>query len=172
MSELEKNTIEKLIGKTNNKGGFTAPDAYFDGMKNAILSKIDGDKLTIDTPQTGFIAPDTFFEEQKHQILAMVNKPQAKRIKLNSYQWLIRAASIAAMLTIVGFLFLNKNASKSVELTASISSEEIVNHLEKNDVSEELICELIDQNKVTKKETDLEKYLNEHADEDLLIDEL
>jgi hypothetical protein len=52
-----------------------------------------------------------------------------------------------------------------------VSAEEIVNHLEKNDVSEDLICELLDQNTVGKKETDLEKYLNDHADEDLLIDE-
>lgn len=172
MSELEENKIEKLVGMTSKQGGFTTPDAYFDAMKNSILSKMDSDDLRIHKPETGFVVPDSFFEIQKNQILAKSAKPQAKRIILTSNQWMMRAASIAAMLTIVGFLFLRNNTSKSVDFTASISSEEIVSHLEKNDVSEDMICELIDQSKSTKKENEIEKYLNEHADEDLLMDDL
>jgi len=172
MSEIDENSIENLIGKTNKQGGFTAPDAYFDELKNSILSKIEGDKLTIHKPDTGFVVPDVFFETQKQQILSKLNKPQAKKISLTSNQWILKAALVAAILTIVGFLFIPNNSSNSLDLSASISNEEIVNHLVKSDVSEDLICELLDQTKTNKKENEIEKYLNEHADEDLLMDDL
>ena len=65
-----------------------------------------------------------------------------------------------------------ENSSKSPDFTANISNEEILNHLVKNDVSEDLICELLNRNKTNKNENDIEKYLYENADEDLLMDNL
>ena len=172
MSETEEHIIESLIVKINKEGGFTTPDAYFDAMKSSILSKIDNDRLTIHKPENGFVVPEAFFETQKHQILSKAIKPQVKKISLTYGQLMMGAASIAAIITIVGFLFLKNNSGQSNDLTATISSEEIVNHLEKTDVSEDLICELLNQNKTSKKENEIEKYLNEHADEDLLVDDL
>lgn len=172
MSELEKNTIENLIGKTNKQSGFITPDAYFDDLKKSILSKVEVDNLSIHKPKTGFFVPEDFFEIQKLQMLSKIAKPKAKRISLTYNQIAMRVASIAALFTVVGFLFLHNNSSKPINPSTSISSEEIVSHLEKNDVSEDLICELLDQTKPTKTENEIEKYLNEHADEELLMNDL
>jgi hypothetical protein len=172
MSEIEENRIEKLIGETNKESGFNTPANYFDTMKNLVLSKIESDILNANNREGGFIVPEMFFEIQKHQIISKAIKPKAKKINLNYNQWMLRVASIAAMFTIIGFLFLNKNENKSIEFTANISSEEILHHLEKNDINEDLICDLLYQNKTNKKENEIEKYLSEHADEDLLINDL
>ncbi len=172
MSEFEENNILKLIGNTCKQGGFTTPDAYFDNMKSSILAKIESDSLNIKNQEGGFIVSDSFFETQKLQILSKAINPKAKKIRLIYSQLSMRVASIAAIFTIVGFLFLQNFYGHSNDLTATISNEEIVNHLVKTDVSEDLICELLDQTKTNKKENEIEKYLNEHADEDLLMDDL
>jgi len=170
MLKIEENSIENLIGKPNKNAGFTAPDNYFAPMRIAILSKLDIDNADSHKQAAGFIVPDAFFETQKNQILSKALQTKAKKIRLSFNQLMTRVATIAAMFTIAGFLFLQNNSGQSNDLTASISNEEIVNHLEIADVSEDLICELLDQNKMNKKENEIEKYLNENADEDLLMD--
>jgi len=132
--------------------------------------QLDIDNAVSHKQAAGFIVPDVFFETQKNQILSKALQTKAKKIRLSFNQLMTRVATIAATFTIAGFLFLQNNSGQSNELTASISNEEIVNHLEIADVSEDLICELLDQNKMNKKENEIEKYLNENADEDLLMD--
>jgi hypothetical protein len=172
MSELEENRHGSLPIKTNQQGGFTIPDNYFDSMKSSIISNTSNDNLKIDNQQGGFVVPVLFFETQKNQILSKIISNRAKKISLSYNQIILRVSSIAAMITVVGFLFLFENSSKSPDFTASFSNEEILNHLEKNDVSEDLICELLNRNKTDKKDNDIEKYLYENVDEDILTENL
>ena len=141
-------------------------------MKSSIIAKTSRDQLTIYNHHGGFVVPELFFETQKNKILSKSTPFRAQKISLSYNQIILRVSSIAAMLTIVGFLFLFENSSKSLDFTVNISNEEILNHLVKNDVSEDLICELLNRNKGNKKENDIEKYLYENADEDLLMDNL
>jgi len=172
MPALEEYRQENLLRKTNEQGGFTTPDNYFDAMKSSIIAKTSRDQLTIYNHHGGFVVPELFFETQKNKILSKSTPFRAQKISLSYNQIILRVSSIAAMLTIVGFLFLFENSSKSLDFTVNISNEEILNHLVKNDVSEDLICELLNRNKGNKKENDIEKYLYENADEDLLMDNL
>ncbi|MCX6186301.1 MAG: hypothetical protein NTU43_04780 [Bacteroidetes bacterium] len=171
MLNNEEDNIDNYIKNKNNQGGFTTPDDYFVSMSKSILLKIEGKQLGFETRQGGFMIPDSFFENQKQIILNQTTHSKAKIIPFYNKRAL-KVASMAAMLMIVGFLFVHSIAPKNTDILANISGDEIINHLEKTDISEELICEVIGQNNFSKKDTDLEKYLDEHVDEDLLIDDL
>jgi hypothetical protein len=83
-------------------------------MKSSILAKINDDKLVVENQIGGFKVTDTFFEKQKMQILSKTIKPQAKKISLAYNQLMLRVASVAAMLTIAGFMFCKPNQVKQL----------------------------------------------------------
>ncbi len=174
MQNNEENIANSTIKQLSKNAGFTVPEKYFENLQNVIIEDIKILNFKIENTKGGFIVNDDFFETQKQIILnkTIKNKPN---YKINLYPNLFfKVTSIAALITIVGFLFLYKNNAVSYANTIPISHDEILQHLEKNEVSIELISEEINLNKtnISNKNNELEKYLIEQADEQQLIDEL
>jgi len=99
--------------KTNNQGGFTVPEGYFEESQKQILAKVN---------HGGFEVPDAYFDQNKERLLQQI-KPQPKQFKLNKIWY-----AAAAILLVAGGIFfmipLNQNNTP-----VALSDEEIINYV-------------------------------------------
>ncbi len=154
--------IEQL--KENN-AGFSLPDTYFSDSADR-LKLIPNDEMPEHLFEAGFLVPPTYFSNNKKQLIERVNKKN-KQIKI----FKITAVSgiAAVLLAILGLNFWPSKPISKVELDFNqLTDAEIIEHLSKEDMNENLLCEagwcqeLNDLNK----SNETEKYLleSDHLD--------
>ena len=177
MKNEYENIDENFLKNLGNKGDFGVPDKYFDLFKASILSKINSDSV-INNSEGGFTIPKDYFETSKIQILSKINTQKAKKVNLFSFaKWqFIRgiAAIFIAIFSVYIFFNINKNNTLNANLN-KVSEAEMIEYLANNDLKIEWINELNPEIKTISKKDEnnieIEKYLLEHADEQVLLDE-
>ncbi|MFN4084212.1 MAG: hypothetical protein ACK4K9_11325 [Bacteroidia bacterium] len=145
-----------------NNNGFDLPENYFDELKSEVMLKVQKNQF-----EGGFTVPDNYIETLRKNVLANT-KPDIKTIKIS---WFYYASAAAALLLAVTFIFLFEPQKQ--ENFGSISDKEIINHLEHNGLSIDLLCDAGWCNEIIiEPNTKLENYLIDEMDETNFYDEL
>jgi hypothetical protein len=174
-NELE-NIDESFINNLDKKGGFKTPDDYFENSAKNILSVINiTSTISNLEPEAVFKVPENYFEVSKNNILNKINKPQTKKINIYN-NWKFVSGIAALLIATFSILFLLNNRDKSLEAALNnVSQEEMVDYLAKNDIKIEWISEANFKIELTNNQVqnskELEQYIIEQADEQLIIDE-
>ena len=174
-NELE-NIDESFINNLDKKGGFKTPDDYFGNSATNILSVINiTSTISNLEPEAVFKVPENYFEVSKNNILNKINKPQTKKINIYN-NWKFVSGIAALLIATFSILFLLNNHDKSLEASLNkVSQEEMVDYLAKNDIKIEWISEANFKIELTNNQVqnskELEQYIIEQADEQLIIDE-
>jgi hypothetical protein len=157
--------IDNATGK--REGGFTTPDAYFVALQQNVLSR---------TSSGGFTVPDGYFEQAEVRVLQKVKESSRPRLRI-IYQRRAFAAMAAAVL-LASFLFVfrqsfnaNQGAARPVA-AIDVSDDEIMEYVEVADIRESRIMDLAFNSTEDKSQKQVEEYLVNNADEQLIIEEL
>jgi hypothetical protein len=164
MSFNEEHIDENLLGKSS--GGFDVPDGYFETLQKNILNK---------TSENGFFVPDGYFENLETRIQQRI--PKGKTIPLNPSiikKYMIGVA--ASILFIAGFFLIKNKTSNNLQTpiysgvdVTNLSNEDIINYVDIEDITDSHIGETaLNTNDKTQKQ--VEDYLLNNADEELIID--
>ncbi len=168
---------EQFIKDLKVNGGFIVPDNYFEELEIRLQSISDEPRLELEAAKGGFVTPESYFEDLEGRILKKVPE-QAKVIPMYQRGIYRISLAIAASLLLVSLLFLfdTKKQAGSTAKIAEPTENEIIEYLNKEGYRIDLLCDAgwcNELNNTNKKETEpIENYLLEHADEDLLIEEL
>jgi hypothetical protein len=174
-NELE-NIDESFINNLDKKGSFKTPDDYFENSATNILSVINiTSTISNLEPEAVFKVPENYFEVSKNNILNKINKPQTKKINIYN-NWKFVSGIAALLIATFSILFLLNNHDKSLEASLNkVSQEEMIDYLAKNDIKIEWISEANFKIELTNNQVqnskELEQYIIEQADEQLIIDE-
>ncbi|MDP1727939.1 MAG: hypothetical protein Q8M15_14235 [Bacteroidota bacterium] len=168
---------EQFIKDLKVNGGFIVPDNYFEELELRLQSVSDEPMLELETSEGGFVVPEAYFEDLESRILKKV-PVQAKVIPMYQRGIFRISIAVAATLLLVSLLYLfeTKKQPGPTAKIAEPTENEIIEYLNKEGYRIDLLCDAgwcNELNNTNKKETEpIEKYLLEHADEDLLIEEL
>jgi hypothetical protein len=99
--------LNELNEKNFNQSGFTVPDGYFDGIEDAVFSKITEDTIP---KETGFTVPENYFETLEEQVVSKI-APHRKRGKLRSLIVRFTTSAAAVLLLIFGISQYNQTTS-------------------------------------------------------------
>lgn len=160
----EENIDQNLLGKPS--GGFDVPEGYFESLQSNILNK---------TSENGFNVPENYFETLEKRIQQRI--PKGKTIPLNTSiikKYMIGVA--ASILFIAGFFLIKNKTSNNIPTliysevdVTNLSNEDIINYVDIEDINDSHIDETaLNTNDKTQKQ--VENYLLNNADEELIID--
>ena len=180
MNPLEENR-EQFIKDLNVQGGFTVPEGYFEQLDKRLQDITEEPQLQLKGESGGFFTPENYFSKLEGKILEKVARPKAKIIPLYRKPVFWLSAAIAASLLFVSLLFLF-NDNKPAEFTDrqkavehELTESELIEYLNDEGYHLDQLCDAGWCNEFNnlKKESDpLENYLQEHANEGLLMEEL
>lgn len=145
------------INKSNQQGGFTLPDGYFEQSQKQMLARIN---------HGGFNVPDGYFEQNKTQLLQHI-KPTHKRFTLHP----IWCAAAAILMVSLGVLMMMPTTDNNTE-NIVITDDEIINYVSADkltDIPMEALAVHVVNN--TTDETITEEVI-EGVDEETLLNEL
>lgn len=160
-----------------NDGGFQIPNQYFEKSTTNILNKISAKTaLPIENMERGFTVPENYFEKNRQLILKNTKTHSVKKFNLfTKNNWFVLTGIAAMLIAVIGlFVFVNTNNTNNLSAaTSKISDDEIIDYLTTNDITFEWINDAVLSPNTNKTKTiELEQYLLEHADEQVLLDEL
>lgn len=165
---IEKNDIDPVFSERSS-GGYTTPDGYFEELQKTILRK------TVDHV---FTTPENYFETLETRINLKLAKPQSAQLRIIHFKKI--AIGIAASLLLVSGLFFTKNIIHSTSTSAhfseaainELSDEEIIKYVEVSDIKDSHLAEILPNTNEDKTQKQVEDYLINNADEQLITDEL
>jgi len=149
-----------------NNNGFNTPDGYFENLNHRILNK-----ALFTENNGGLLVSDEYFNNLNKEIVrCTISKKPIKTIYLNV------ALSAAAVLIacVMLFIFVPKNSTHYADLN-KLTEEQIIEHLQNDQISVELLCEAGWCNEIDlKKESNssIENYLLNEINNDEIINEL
>lgn len=173
----ESEHSEQFIKNLKVKEGFIVPENYFEELENRLQAISAEPGFELEGIKGGFIVSESYFDNLESRILKKVPE-QAKTIPMYQRGIFRISLAIAATLLLVSMLFLfeTKKQGGSTAKIAEPTENEVIEYLNKEGYQIDLLCdagwcnELKNKNKI---ETEsIENYLLEHADEDLLMEEL
>lgn len=147
-------------------GGFETPPLYFGHLRTHILNR------TTRADQNQPALPDGYFEQSKAAILAKTSRKTPKTINLWYTQPVFRyaaAAGIVATLTVS--LWPSRLPMEQHISAANISDEEIIHYLEQNDLRDINLSD-INFNYTDPSSNEVEQYIINQSDEQLLVEHL
>ena len=157
----------------NNKTGFKTPENYFESFEASINDRLNIEDKLQGLKDPGFSVPKDYFKNLDQNILEQL-QPKTKVVKLNTRKRFYYVASIAASLLLLIAIFTPKNTTSELSIamvedyfeTQNLDSYELAQLLEDTDF-------LAEDFKITEanyNENNLESYLLDHADLELIID--
>lgn len=164
---FEKENIEGELIK-NNQGGFSVPESYFEKLESDIFAK---------TANVGFTVPNGYFDTLESKITDKISKPKLS-ISYSSTYAKVLSGIAAALIVISGFIFMNRNLMPNKQNKAfskavmdEVSDEEIITYVDESDIRESHIIDVAFTTK-DKSQNQVEDYLINNAEEQLIIEEL
>lgn len=139
MENSKENSSEDYIRSLNPSGGFFTPPNYLESNVTRMKDLILKEQLNIPETRGGFEVPENYFENFKVDI----RPKQSQLTLLHKSKWI----SIAASLLLIGFtgwiIIKNNPNGKGKEQSdlQKLSTEEIINHLDPQDINAELLCD-------------------------------
>lgn len=141
-TDHDKNSLDNPQLK---KHPFKVEGDYFDGLSERIMNAVDAEesdlKYNLHLKKSPFTTPTGYFDELPDRIASKLNETEKKDkfYERPVTRWLAVAASLTLLLTI----YLNKPSQTSAELLSSVSDETIISFLEReNALGEELLVNL------------------------------
>lgn len=175
MQEQDQHIDDSFIKKLPVSGGFEVPEDYFNQSAERLLHVINNDLAT--GKAGGYTVPDGYFEQTTQQILQKVKARQPEKIYL--WNWASVAKIAAVFITVCGLtLFVvtkNKSEQTLSEKLNKVSQDELIDYLANNDVKIEWISDVNytpTKESTTANTKEIEQYLIDHADEQVLLEEL
>ncbi|MEI6507926.1 MAG: hypothetical protein WCO54_05535 [Bacteroidota bacterium] len=163
---FEKEYIDdELLNNPDN--GFQVPDGYFELLQNNILAK---------TTDNGFTVPEKYFNTLDNRIQQKIKK---SKVINHHFAFKRMAMGVAAsFILIAGFLLIKNQLYPSMQSHVlsqnklnELSDEEIINYLDIADLSDNHIAESTVKTEV-KSQNQVEDYLINNAEEELIIEQL
>lgn len=158
--------------------GFKTPENYFEGIEDAVFSKLEtGSKLkSIDNP--GFKIPDGYLDTVEDNVLNKIdNNSNTKVISLFSRRNLIYMSGVAAALLIMFGIFNSKQTQQVEELNYDMVEAYIIDQ----DISTFELASMLTDDELSMINTDIlieafnessvEDYLLEHVDLETIIEQ-
>ncbi len=148
-------------------GGFSVPPHYFNQLRNHVLEE------TVGSQKRDLNVPEGYFERSRMAILQKTvgSTPQPQLTVWYKKAFLKYAAAAVLMATItVGFWIARQPTIP--ESIATISDEEILDYLEKEDMRDVPISEVSFTSISTSAVTEEETYIINQTDEQILLEEL
>lgn len=174
MKEQDQHIDDSFIKKLPVSGGFEVPDGYFNQSADSILHTINNDLAV--GKAGGYTVPDGYFEQAAQQILQKVKFEEPKKIYLWSWVNVTKVAAVFIAVVGITLFVVVKNQSRQTlsDKLNKVSQDELIDYLANNDVKIEWIS---DVNYATTKENtantkEIEQYLIDHADEQVILEEL
>lgn len=171
MKKEHENINDSFLKDLPIKGGFKTPEGYFEKVEITILQKIKlNESLNSGNVNGGFQVPTDYFENNKKLILTQTkNHKKASIINLN-WKW---AAGIAAILLAVYGLFELKTNNNNYAASNKVTDAEIIDYLANNDIKLEWINETNANLAIpVNNQKEVEQYLLDHAEEQVILEEL
>jgi hypothetical protein len=162
--------------KLNNitETGFKTPDYYFDSLEENLMQRLQETKFISDVEEPGFTVPEGYFKSIDGEIFNKLEKEETPVISLSSKKPLYYIAGIAASIVLILAIFINK------PFEDEISIEMVETYLEDRDLSSYELAELLSDSDLLEddfiitetsfKEDNLESYLLENSEIDLIIE--
>jgi len=168
--------MNKLKYHKDNQSGFKTPEHYFAKFEAQLFANIETNKLSNQRDSSGYTAPDNYFENFEAKVIAKNINKQPKVISIFKQRWAVTSVAVAASITLMLFLFLNKTN----ELTFNdIEMVTIENYILNSDINAGDISQFLTDDDFNNSLTDhsiltedsLESYLLNNTNlEDLLMD--
>ena len=137
------------------KGGFIAPEQYFENSRQQLLQRIN---------QGGFTTPDNYFEEAKADLLKQVTKPN-RRFMLSFWK---QVAAAAVLLGCIGVYWLYPTSTATN--IADLNEEEIIHYVDLTGIDDHaLVFFQPDESSV---KTEHEEEMIYQIEEELIVNEL
>lgn len=163
---FEKEYIDyELLNNPDN--GFKVPDGYFELLQKNILAK---------TTDNGFTVPENYFNTLDNRI-----QQKIKKSKTINYHFTFRRMAMgvaASFILTAGFLLIKNQLYPSMQSHVlsqnklnELSDEEIINYLDIADLNDSHIAETTVKTEV-KSQNQVEDYLINNAEEELIIEQL
>ncbi len=174
MKEQDQHIDDSFIKKLPVSGGFEVPDGYFNQSTDSIFHTINNDLAV--GKAGGYTVPDGYFEQVEQQILQKVKLEEPKKIYLWSWSNVTKVAAVFIAVVGITLFIVVKNQSEQTlsDKLNKVSQDELIDYLANNDVKMEWISDVnytpAKENNTNTKE--IEQYLIDHADEQVLLEEL
>ena len=163
----EYSNIDEWRVQHHCSGGFTVPDQYFALASQEILKKTADAAIG----KTGsFRTPNDYFEVSQQQIMQKIRDKKTKRITLYT-RWSIGIA--AAFIAVSTVILVTKQPSHQSSFSAAlaqVSDEEIVNYAGADAMMDNQLFEMAVY--AEPKSQQIEEYIMNQSNEDLLIEDL
>ncbi|MCK6611273.1 MAG: hypothetical protein L6Q78_09535 [Bacteroidia bacterium] len=127
---------DKFLRSLDTQGGFEVPVDYFEANTKRLSAFLRKEGPELPESIGGFQVPENYFENLRPTI-------PVKKGRIVRFRPLFNVAASFLLIGFTGFLLIRSNqtgSSKQSELS-SLSQEEIINHLETQEFSADLLCE-------------------------------
>lgn len=171
MRKEKENIDDSFLKNLPQNDGFTTPEGYFESVELTILAKIKlNESLHLGNSNGHLSVSNAYFENNKNAILSKTKAVKNTPIININWKWV---SGIAAILLAVYGLNELKTTNLITQKTNKVSDTEIIDYLTNNDVKLEWINE-VNPNFVfqTNNSKEIEQYLLDHAEEQVILDEL
>lgn len=153
--------------KDIKKTGFKTPKDYFDGLEDAVFSKISTENMQEVIDDHGFSMPEGYIEGIEDTVFEKLDQDNTKVISLFNRRNLLYMSGVAAALLIMFTIFMNKD-SQTID---DLDQNQVENYILDQDISSyELASLLTDEELTTINEGIMEEAYDDESLEDYLLE--
>ena len=148
--------------------GFKTPQNYFDGVEDAVVSKLNSHSGLSSIDETGFKMPEDSLDSVEDRVFKKLNEDSNSRvISLVSRRHLLYVTAAAAVVLIMFTILTNKFSTSESELDYEMVESYIINQ----EISAYELAALLTEEEIeTINTTILSETFNESSVEDYLLD--
>lgn len=175
------NNFENKLWEKKLEDGFAVPEHYFEGLNEAIFTRLSVEKLKEIAPETGFSVPDGYFDTLSTRVLSAVadeqlstaSLPVKKEAKIIGF-WqsnLLKYASVAClvMVSAFGFYFYDHEELFKKPMASNMATEQSLYDMDEQEIIEHVTTtdkDIVTTTSATDKE--IENYiLNNYSQNDI-----
>lgn len=130
--------------KDIEKHGFKVPEGYFEGIEDAVLSRLSEEKLKADISETGFKMPDNYLDSIEDKVFEKI-KEEPKVVSIFRSKGFYYVSGIAASLLILFGIIMDRGIS--VE-TQEMDYEQVENYLLDQDLDTYELASLLTEEEI------------------------
>lgn len=107
--------------------GFKTPEAYFDGIEDAVFSKLKSEHMSQIPDTTGFSVPSDYFETVEAKVFESLQSHDTKVVSLFTKRNLIYLGGVAAAIILMLSIFNTESSMTDQDFDYAMVEEYIIN---------------------------------------------
>ena len=149
------------------KTGYKTPQDYFNGLEDAVFSRLGTENLQEAIDDHGFSAPVDYLDNLESKVLDKLEKDKVKVVSLFNRRNLLYMSGVAAAVLIMFSIFLKKDIQSLEELDLNI----VENYILDQDFSSYELASLLTEEELTNINNDImEEVYDEESLENYLLE--